>query len=148
MRFDEGPANDSMTHSELMELQQERKLRVETLSRIYEQTDRVITGDPIIVNVVDNGPAPAWSDGKSVTFNLDEIEDFDIEELTQLNGLNYHELSHLEYTPRKSSKLVEFVLDNNLMHAFNILEDQRIETLMTGSSLRLPHIYKLPLHDG
>lgn len=130
--YDEIELIDEDDEADLVKEAQERKVRLETLTRIYEQTDRVITGDPIIVNLVDNGPAPAWSDGKSVTFNMDEIEDFDIEELTQLNGLNYHELAHLEYTPRKSSKIVEYVLDNNLMHSFNILEDQRIETLITG----------------
>jgi hypothetical protein len=110
----------------------EHKVRLETLARIYEQADRVITGDPISVKLADTGPAPAWSDGKSITFNVSSINQFDIDELTQLNGLNYHELSHLEYTPRKSSKIVEYVLKNNLMMSFNTLEDQRIETLMVG----------------
>lgn len=112
--------------------EQAHKVRLQTLGRIYEQADRVITSDPIVVNIAEDGPAPAWSDGKSITFNMSDITEFDIEELSQLNGLNYHELCHHEYTPRKSSELVTWVLDNNLMRAFNILEDQRIETLMCG----------------
>lgn len=128
MRYNSDGLRQTPTNEEL----QEQKVRLETLARIYEQADRVITGDPIKVELADSGPAPAWSDGKSVTFNMEEIEDFDIEELSQLNGLNYHELCHLEYTPRKSSKLVAYVLDNNLMQSFNLLEDQRIETLFVG----------------
>lgn len=112
--------------------EQEHLVRIETLARIYEQADRVITGDPVTVSVEPTGPAPAWSDGKSISFNADQITEFDIEELTQLNGLNYHELAHHEFTPRRSSKLVDWVLNNNLMNSFNMLEDQRIENLMVG----------------
>lgn len=110
--------------------EQQHKVRLETLGRIYEQADRVITSDPVEVRIASEGPAPAWSDGKVITFNMAEITEFDAEELTQLNGLNYHELSHLEYTPRKASQIVTWVLNENLMRAFNILEDQRIETFM------------------
>lgn len=124
--FDNWPTRKVDVH------EQERIVRIETLARIYEQADRVITGDPVEVRVEPTGPAPAWSDGKSITFNAEQIEDFDIEELVQLNGLNYHELAHHEYTPRRSSKLVEWVITNNMMMSFNMLEDQRIETLLIG----------------
>lgn len=121
-----------MTKEEKEEYEQEQKVRIETLGRIYQHADRVITGDPVEVKVVESGPAPAWSDGKTVFFNASNIEDFDLDELVQLNGLNYHEVCHLMYSPRKASKIVEFCISNNLMRSLNILEDQRIETLMTG----------------
>lgn len=111
---------------------QERAVRLNTLCRVYEQADRVLTGDPVIVNVVHEGEAPAWSDGQSITFNLAEIDDMDLESLTQLNGLNYHELAHHLYTPRKGTTLVQWVINNGYNQAFNALEDQRIETLLVG----------------
>lgn len=112
--------------------EQERKIRLNALCRVYEQADRVLSGDPVIVNVVEDGPAPAWSDGQSITINASEINDIDIETLTQINGLNYHELCHHLYTPRRGTTLVQHVLENDLMTAFNILEDQRIETLFVA----------------
>lgn len=114
------------------EEEQERKIRLNALCRVYEQADRVLSGDPVIVNVVEDGPAPAWSDGQSITINAKQINDMDIETLTQINGLNYHELCHHLYTPRKGTTLVQHVLENDLMTSFNILEDQRIETLFVA----------------
>lgn len=114
------------------EEEQERKVRLNALCRVYEQADRVLSGDPVIVNVVEDGPAPAWSDGQTITINASSINDMDIETLTQINGLNYHELCHHLYTPRKGTTLVQHVLENDLMTAFNILEDQRIETLFVA----------------
>lgn len=111
---------------------QERAVRLNTLCRVYEQADRVLTGDPVIVNVVHEGDAPAWSDGQSITFNLSEIKDMDLESLTQINGLNYHELAHHLYTPRKGTTLLQWVIENGYNMSFNALEDQRIETLLIG----------------
>lgn len=109
-----------------------RAVRLNTLCRVYEQADRVLTGDPVIVNVVQDGPAPAWSDGASITLNASQIQELDMETLTQVNGLNYHELAHHLYTPRRGTELVKWVMDNNLMQSMNMLEDQRIETLITA----------------
>ena len=111
---------------------QQRSVRLNALCRVYEQADRVLTGDPVTVNVVPNGPAPAWSDGASIYINLDQIEEMDLETLTQVNGLNYHELAHHLYTPRKGTELIKWVIDKKYFQAFNILEDQRIETLLIG----------------
>jgi hypothetical protein len=97
---------------------------------VYEQADRVLTGDPIIVNVMQDGPAPAWSDGQAIYINQNEINDMDLETLTQITGLNYHELAHHFYTPRKGTELIKWVLNEGYMVATNILEDQRIETLL------------------
>jgi hypothetical protein len=109
-----------------------RAVRLNALCRVYEQADRVLSGDPVIINVVEDGPAPAWSDGASITFNASEIEEIDLETLTQINGLNYHELAHHLYTPRRGTTFMKWVIDNNYMEAANMLEDQRIETLLVA----------------
>lgn len=111
---------------------QERILKLNTLARMYELTNRVLTGDPVVVHIAPDGPAPAWSDGQSITFNAEEIEETDLHTLTQITGLNYHELSHHLYTPRRNTDLTKWVIDNGYFQAFNMLEDQRIETLLTG----------------
>ena len=48
---------------------QERAIQLNALCRVYEQADRVLTGDPLIVNVVPGGNAPAWSDGQAIYIN-------------------------------------------------------------------------------
>lgn len=117
---------------ELSEEMQDRILRLNTLSRIYELTNRVLTGDPVVVHIAPDGPAPAWSDGQSITFNATQIQETDLETLTQVTGLNYHELSHHMYTPRKGTDMVKWVIENGYFTGFNMLEDQRIETLLIG----------------
>jgi len=111
---------------------QERNMQLGALCRVYEQADRVLSGDPVTVNVALGGSAPAWSDGASITFNAEYIEDMDLKSLTQVTGLNYHELAHHLYTPRRGTTYVKAVLEEGLMQSFNILEDQRIETLLTA----------------
>jgi hypothetical protein len=119
-------------HTEVNEDEQLRILRLGTLARVYQGADRILTGDPLVVNIVESGPAPAWSDGASITLNAEHITSMDLETLTQVNGLNYHELCHHLYTPRKGTPLVQWVVENNLFESFNVLEDQRIETLLTA----------------
>lgn len=114
---------------------QEHAVRLNTLCRVYEQADRVLTGDPVQVHVMPSGPAPAWSDGVSIYINSEEIESFDLDELVQINGLNYHELAHHLYSPRKGTSLMQWAMEQELqdpgyLNAVNILEDQRIETLL------------------
>lgn len=116
---------------------QELAVRLGSLCRVYEQTDRVLTGDPVQVHVVNGGPAPAWSDGSDIYINKEEISEFDLNELVQINGLNYHELAHHLYTPRKGTTLMQWVMEQTAidplyMMSANALEDQRIETLFTA----------------
>jgi hypothetical protein len=120
------------TREERSEQDQERAIQLNALCRVYEQADRVITGDPVLVHVMKDGPAPAWSDGAAIYINVKEINDMDLESLAQVNGLNFHELAHHLYTPRRGTVFMKWVVDNDLMRAANMLEDQRIETLLVG----------------
>ena len=124
--------NEQWYMKEKDEETQLRAVRLNALCRVYEQADRVISGDPVTINVVDDGPAPAWSDGQSITFNASQIEEMDLETLTQINGLNYHELAHHLYTPRKGTTFIKWVMENDYMESANMLEDQRIETLLVA----------------
>jgi hypothetical protein len=110
--------------------EQLRALRLGAIARVYQGADRILTGDPVVVNVVDDGPAPAWSDGASITLNAAMIKDLDLETIAQINGLNYHELSHHLYTPRKGTPLVQWIIEKGYFQSFNVLEDQRIDSLL------------------
>ena len=129
--FDED-LNEAWYVKERDEEAQIRSVRLNALCRVYEQADRVLTGDPVIVNVVSDGPAPAWSDGAAIYINAEQIDEIDLETLTQVNGLNYHELAHHLYTPRRGTELMKWVMDNQYLEATNMLEDQRIETLLVA----------------
>ena len=110
------------------------KQRVQVLGRVYQTADRVLTGDRIVVQTVDDAsnPAPAWTDGVTITLNLAHIDSAtSVEDLIRLTGLNFHELGHAMFTPRKGTKLTRTVISRGHFSAFNILEDQRLETFLT-----------------
>jgi hypothetical protein len=113
--------------------------RVTSLAGVFGKALSVLTSHKINVSVVDRPEmqAPAWSSTKEVWLNLPEIkDDFTPRSITSLNGLSFHELGHLKYTPRNGSRLVGMIKDDSdsqeLWQAFNCLEDSRIELLLTG----------------
>src|SRR5690606_29089197 len=108
--------------------------RLETMARVFTRIDRTLSGMEVSCHVGDApSMAPAWSDGKHITFNARAIGDVtNIDDIIKLNGLNYHELSHILYTPRAHEPFTKKILNEGLFPVFNILEDQRIETLFTG----------------
>lgn len=109
--------------------------RIDAMARVFAKTDRVLSGSPIEVTVEDQPyvGAPSWTDGKTITFNKGLIGNVTtLEDIIRLSGLNYHELAHVLYTPRTGSKIVKAIQAEGLHNAFNVLEDQRIETFLTS----------------
>lgn len=116
------------------ELQNEKRDRLLRLAQVFQRANSVLALRPIKVHIV-NQPdgAPAWSGANDVFFNEAKINDkFDTETLLSIQGLDFHELAHVRYTPRNGSEICLWVIENNYWKAFNALEDQRIETLMVG----------------
>ena len=52
--------------------------------------------------------------------------------VAEVKGLLYHETGHVLFSPRSSSQLVKSAISEGVMRSLNILEDQRIETLILG----------------
>jgi hypothetical protein len=76
--------------------------------------------------------APAWSDADNIWFNEDELGDLsDFDTVLSIKGLSLHEISHIMLTPRNGSNLAKEVQRQGLWRAFNSLEDQRIEMMMS-----------------
>jgi hypothetical protein len=117
-------------------LEQERikQNRLTKMAQVFTRADSTLALRPINVHIVNQeGGAPAWSSASDVYFNASHINaEFDVQQLLAINGLNFHELAHVRYTPRNGSDICQWVIDNNYWSAFNALEDQRIETLMTA----------------
>lgn len=105
-------------------------------SAVYTTADRVLTNQDVEAVFVNdnNSQVLAYNDGKQVVFNTAMLptKDYDSDDfLISLHGLNHHEVAHLLWTPRAGSGFMKHLVENRLLGAFNVLEDNRIETFMT-----------------
>jgi len=124
------------------ELQQLKRSHITKLASVFARTNSVLTGRKISVSVVDEPliESPAWSSSTQMWLNLAELHDeITAETILELQGLDFHELGHLRYTPRTGTPFIAWVQQNDLWNTFNVLEDNRIETLLVGY---LPSIAK------
>jgi len=110
-------------------------LEVDTLASVYSLTDKVLTKSNPTVYLTDSTEltVPAMNDGKDIFISTrgygDRVNNMDI---AMFHGLNYHEVAHLLYSPRQGAELGKWLKDNDdYLRAFNILEDGRIEVLLT-----------------
>lgn len=117
------------------ELSQER---VKGLMHVFAQADTTLAGRDVRCEVTSKPyvPAPSWTDGKTITFNLPHINlDGTIDDAVLVNGLNYHELMHVLCTPGAYSPMWSALQSSKVsgvMDAYNILEDQRGERVLVA----------------
>lgn len=91
-----------------------------------------IAGHRVSASVSSNSYAPAWSDESSISFSRTHLPNLsDNSGLLVLKGLTWHELAHIKYTPRKGSRFITEITNRGLFRTFNMLEDARIEMLLT-----------------
>lgn len=123
---------DGRDRDDVLEEQRDHANRLDSVGAVYQRADRIITGEDIEVHVVMTRELtePATSNGKDIILNGDLIENIDDNTIVALNGINYHELSHILYSPRKGSVLGQYVTDNKSLRAFNILEESRAESYL------------------
>jgi hypothetical protein len=138
----------------------QRNNTIDSMASIFQRADRILTGLGVNVLFTETGDTPAYSNGKDITFNAKLINLLDEKLVLTFNGLNYHELSHLLYTPRANNKLGKWVMEQkhtvtkevmnagtpdewvwerdviteypNRKIAFNMLEDNRAETMLVA----------------
>lgn len=119
---------------EKQQLLQVRNNLLDSIASVYERADSILTGLDIEVRIgmpEDNDlDAPAWNDGKVISFNEKIIKDNDDNTIMGIHGLNYHELAHLLYSPRIGTELGQWVMEQDYQVSFNILEDNRAETYL------------------
>lgn len=111
--------------------------RLRSLAGVFQRTNRILTGDrAIVVKLVGRQQIPqgmedipGWSSYPEININYSKFDGFhQTRTLVQLLGLNYHELSHLMFSPYQ----FRAKLPGSLGMAYNVLEDQRIESLFTA----------------
>jgi hypothetical protein len=130
----------------------------------YERANRIFAGIPVNCGIHETEDslyfdfdvmevkrqAPAWSIGADIYFERDVVERTtgSREAETSLAGLNFHELGHVLYTPMKDSWLRGHLDEwKGLASAFNILEDQRIETLLAAQYPALANYFVQAFHS-
>lgn len=114
------------------------RIRLQALMGQFARADSILSGRELSCDLsVDlQRSSPSWTDGKRITFNLKQLPSItDTHGLVVLNGLNYHELSHVLYTPDHNHALISAIQSqvNPIWEAFNILEDQRIEGMLIAA---------------
>lgn len=125
-------------------------VRLDAWRSVFEKTNRILSGRALRIRIVADPDSegmlevPGWSDGETINFNGPMVKDMlrskdAMGAVLRLKGLNYHELSHVLFTPRQSDELPRRILEKAAIEgsswwwAFNALEDQRIETWFTSS---------------
>ena len=113
---------------------QEHLATLTSVSVVYSKADSIITGDDITVSVVadDTMDSGAMNNGKEIVFNACVIEELDEQSIVSLHGLNYHEVAHSQFSPRGGGALGKWIVSEGYKRAYNILEDSRIERLISA----------------
>ena len=129
---------------ELRKIQQQEG-EVLGLKNVLQSVNRALSGvEDLTVNIVPSprwgsNPAPAWTDGKKISMDREQVlavfaeQDLATAILT-FKGTNFHELAHVLFTPRSDDAIGTWIKANKYKYkwAWNALEDQRIETLYTA----------------
>jgi hypothetical protein len=127
--------------------------RATAIAAVLEKTDRIVSGKKVAVSVGAYGASaipstiqgrsiPAWTDSETIFFSEQDFfeqllmtasEEF----IVRYKGLNYHELSHILFSPWTPQYDVwlrqrQSTHGDIAFYAFNLLEDQRIEMLFSG----------------
>lgn len=107
--------------------------RAASIARVYEKANRILSSFPVTCTFDSSYGAPAWSIEDRIFYNMSLVPDtYTVEGMISFTGVNYHELCHVMYTPRAAHPIVGWVRSYGMQAAFNILEDQRIESLMVA----------------
>jgi Mg-chelatase subunit ChlD len=116
------------------ELAERANARAQRVAQVAERYASVLSGHKVHARVIPRGKSPAWSTSNAITFVQEHLfgDLFSPAGAMSIKGLTLHETCHILFTPRAGSNLVEQVVEAGVHRAFNVLEDQRIETLMVG----------------
>jgi Mg-chelatase subunit ChlD len=133
--------------------------RLRALTRDLRTALRILDSSISDLRVVEDGPAPAWTDFSEVFLNSGSLPGTrTLREVATWAGATYHELGHIIFSPRPSSSLWELVqrlsvVRPSAFNTLNLVEDQRQERAMVDrfSPLRgyfSAVVVELILRDG
>jgi hypothetical protein len=121
-----------ISRSQAIQVYTEQMNRLQAIASVYQTADRIITRDEITVKVIqdDDLKTTARSNGRDIELNAKMIGDIDDESLLELNGVNFHELAHVLFSPRQGSNLGIYARENKMFNALKLLEEARAEQLL------------------
>lgn len=125
---------EGISQADFLEEATEQANLLDAIGAVYQRADRIITGDSnlgVIVSMSKEMDTPSKTDGRDIILNGRQISTVDNDTIIGLNGLNYHELAHALFSPRAGSALGQYVTQNKYLNAFNLLEEGRVERLIT-----------------
>ena len=100
---------------------------------VFEQFSSAFNRSKVKVNLVSDTSAVAYSSAEDIYLSARAMSDLTtVDGILSAKGLVLHENLHIKYTPRKGNRLVNEVIEAGQFSTFNLLEDQRIETLAVG----------------
>lgn len=111
--------------------QNTHRQQAQRMTQVMQKFATLVIGRPIGVKLSDNNIAPAWSTSNTIQFSKDHLpRPLDtVNGVMVTRGLTWHELSHILFTPRSLTDIVQWVQNEGMHRSFNMLEDQRIEML-------------------
>ena len=116
--------------------EQERiRQKLERVTQYFAKVNSALSFRKVSVRV-ENSPssAPAYSTSNEVVFNSRLIGELNTaKDIAMIRGADLHELSHILYSPRTGSTVWQTCIENKWFDYFNVLEDQRIESLFTSA---------------
>lgn len=163
------PATLNYIDEEMFRASNVRTRKLKSMARHFGRIDSIFAEKRVKVSIVNDygNKSPGWTSGHNISLNSIYLPAMDTDkDMVVLAGLNYHELAHVLYTPDPvelsyldygDGSLYDLVwgVDNagKYHNAWNILEDQRIEALITTRYLSTRHylketIYKYNLGHG
>lgn len=124
-------------------------LRTLNLSATLQKTDRILTGNPRITVRVNTQNDHTFSRANNIHVGTKKLDLGNTEDLLAVMGMNYHEVSHVMFTPRMD--LHELTWQKSptemiyLQPTFNFLEESRIETLFGAMYPKAKHFFTVML---
>lgn len=121
--------------------------KLQGLAATLTKTDRILTGN-VKVHVQFSPPAvaaPSATDGETIWIDPKRIEIGSASGLVNLLGLNYHEVCHILFSPRRMNYTLRDINAKGFHKAWNILEDMRIETLFSAMYGRASKFFTAPV---
>lgn len=109
--------------------------KLAALAHTLTRTDRILSGKgDVVVRFKDPGmAAPSSTDGTEIRIDPAQVSLRSASGLVNIQGLNYHELCHVLYSPRMQDQTLRKIREDGMHKAYNVLEDMRIETLFAAT---------------
>lgn len=128
-----------------------RRARMGSLAVTLTKTDRILTGRDDVTCAFYSGDspsvdAPAWNDGKRITIHADKLPSIESASgLVTTLGLNHHEVAHILFSLGNHTPFIQTIVSRGHFDAYNLLEDMRIETLLSAQYVSMRKYLTAPV---